>query len=524
MSTAELANPSAAAAPATRRRAAILATIIACEFVAELDTSIVNIAIPSLGRALHADATELQWVVTSYVIVFAALLLFCGGVVDRIGGRRVLFVGSALFAVASTCAALAAHVGELIAARAVMGAGAALIFPATVFILADVYPVHERWRAFSVWSAFAGLSFAIGPTVGGFVVQQGNWSAIFWLNLPILAGSSLAAWFLVPRTRGSHARKLDGLGAVLAIGGLAGLFYAVIEGPELGWSHGTVVGSLIGAAALLVGFALWERRAKMPLIRLDVLRGTSSFKATAVLVLTFLPFGGVLFILTQYLQYDLGYSPFQAGIRMLPIALTYAFGAVAAIALAMRIGTKLTAMIGFGLVALALALMASVTTHSGYGLVAATLSIGGLGMGLTVSPVMALTLAGIPLSDSGVGSSLNMTGLTLGGALGVAVLGSIMTTTLSSDIATASEFFGLTHKAKSLLEIMQVAWHYYGEHNHELLAAARREFVKGATPAFRVGAAIAGGGVVLSALLLPGKPRASAAPTAAAEPAAPTAT
>lgn len=532
MSVAEVATPSPAAAPAVRRRWWILATIIVCEFVAELDTSIVNVAIPSLGRALHANATELQWVVDAYVIVFASLLLFCGSVVDRIGGRRVLFAGSAVFAVASTCAALAITPAELISARAVMGIGAALIFPATVFILADVFPPYERMRAFSVWSAFAGLSFAIGPTVGGFVIEHGGWSAIFWLNLPILAGSSLAAAFLVPRTLGSRSRRLDRLGAVLAVTGLTALFYAVIEAPELGWAHSTVVASLAAAAVLLVGFIVWERRARMPLLRLDKLRGTRALRATTVLVLTFLPFGGALFILTQYLQYVLGYSPLEAGVRMLPVAVTYAVGASFAIGLAMRIGTKLTVMIGFGLVALALAIMARVTTHSGYGLVAVTLGVGGFGMGLTVSPTMALTLAGIPLSDAGVGSSLNMTGLTLGGALGVAILGSIMTTTLSSDIATASEFFGLTHKAKSLLAILQVAWHYYGEHNHELLASARREFVKGATPAFRAGAGIAGGGAVLAALLLPGKSPAwvphavpmEPAHAAAAEPTTPNAT
>ncbi len=506
----------------SRRRWAILATIIACEFVAELDTSIVNIALPSLGRSLHADATELQWVVASYVVVFASLLLFCGSIVDRVGGRRILFVGSAVFAAASTWAAVAPNVSQVIAARAVMGAGAALIFPATVFVLADVFPPYERMRAFSIWSSVAGLSFAVGPTVGGFVVEHGGWSAIFWLNLPILACSTAAAIPLLPHTRGSRSRAPDRVGAVLAVTGLTALFYAIIEAPEIGWTHSTVLAAFAAAAILLAGFVGWETHTPMPLLRLDLFRGTRSFRATCVLALTFLPVAGALFIVTQYLQYVLAYTPLEAGVRMLPVAGAFAFGASIAISVAARLGTKLTATIGLGLLAVSLAVMASITTRSGYGLVAISLVIGGLGMGLTLSPTMALTLDGLALSDAGVGSSLNMTGLTLGGALGVAIMGSIMTSTLSSDIATAAEFFGLSHTPKSLLDVLQVAAHYYGAHNHELLAVARREFVKGATPAFRAGAAIAGAGALLAAITLPSR---STVPATQAVPAAdPTAT
>src|SRR5438067_3208419 len=177
--------------PARSRRWAILATIIAFEFVIELDTSIVNIALPTLGRQLHASTSELQWVVDSYVLVLASLLLFTGTIVDRIGGRPMLIAGAFTFGAASVAAAIASNVGQLIAMRALMGLGGALLFPATLFVLSDTFQPDERARAFSIWSAVAGLSFALGPTLGGWLVQQFGWSAIFWVNVPILGAAML---------------------------------------------------------------------------------------------------------------------------------------------------------------------------------------------------------------------------------------------------------------------------------------------------------------------------------------------
>ncbi|MEA2313818.1 MAG: hypothetical protein QOI03_510, partial [Solirubrobacteraceae bacterium] len=487
------------------RRWAILATIIAFEFVIELDTSIVNIALPTLGRQLHASTSQLQWVVDAYVLVLASLLLFTGTIVDRLGGRRMLVAGALIFALASAVAATASDVDELIATRAIMGLGGAMLFPATLFVLSDTFPPAERARAFSIWSAVAGLSFALGPTLGGWLVQQFSWSAIFWVNVPILAGALLAGLPLVRSTHAEKPRPPDALGAILAIAGLTSLLYAVIEAPNRGWTDGRTAAAFGLAAAALAGFALWESRARYPMLDARVLGGGRTLAAATTLGLTFLPMAGTLFVLTQYLQLVLGYSPLEAGVRIVPVALVFAVAATASVAVSRRLGSKLTVACGLGLLAGALIGLSTVSDSTGYGLVLATLLLGGVGLGLAVTPAMEVTLNALPSDSTGVGSSVNTTAITLGGALGVAVIGSILSSRFSSLIAPGAPASGSAHEA--ITAAFQTAAR---TGDRAFAAAIRHDFVLASSTSFRVCAGVSAAGALLALSFLPR----SAAPVA----------
>lgn len=480
------------------RRWAILGTIIAFEFVIELDTSIVNIALPTLARQLHASISQLQWVVDSYVLVLASLLLFTGTIVDRVGGRRMLITGAGIIGAASAGAALASNVDELIAMRALMGFGAALLFPATLFVLSDTFPPEERARAFSIWSAVAGLSFALGPTLGGWLVQESGWSAIFWVNVPILAAAMLAGLPLVPATQNENARPLDAVGAILAIGGLTSLLYAVIEAPNRGWADGTTLAAFAIAGAALVGFALWESRVSFPMLDARLLGGRRTAAAAAALGLTFLPMAGTLFVLTQYLQLALGYSPLQAGVRIVPVALVFALAATASVGVSRRLGSKLTVAAGLTLLTVSLATLSTISDGSGYGLVLVTLLIGGVGLGLAVTPAMEVTLNALPTGSTGVGSSVNTTAITLGGALGVAVIGSVLSSRFVSVLASGALASGGI--PKSITAAFQATAR---THDVALAAAVRHDFIVASSTAFLVGAGVSAAGALLALAFLP---------------------
>ncbi|HTD80502.1 MAG TPA: MFS transporter [Chloroflexota bacterium] len=484
--------------PASSRRWAILATIIAFEFVIELDTSIVNIALPTLGRQLHASTSELQWVVDSYVLVLASLLLFTGTIVDRIGGRPMLIAGAFTFGAASVAAAIASNVGQLIAMRALMGLGGALLFPATLFVLSDTFQPDERARAFSIWSAVAGLSFALGPTLGGWLVQQFGWSAIFWVNVPILGAAMLVGLPLVRAARAAHARPLDALGAVLAVGGLTSLLYAVIEAPERGWTDGRTLAAFAIASAALAGLALWESRSASPMLDSRLLGGGRTAAAATALGLTFMTMAGTLFVLTQYLQFALRYSPLQAGVRIMPVALVFAVAATASVAVSRRLGSKMTVAAGLALITASLATLSTISDNSGYGLVLSTLVVGGIGLGLAVTPAMEVTLNALPSGSAGVGSSVNTTAITLGGALGVAVIGSVLSSRFSGLLASGGDSPGTTPKA--IAGAFQAAAR---THDIALTATVRHALISASSTAFLASAGVAAAGVLLALVFLP---------------------
>jgi EmrB/QacA subfamily drug resistance transporter len=486
-----------------RRRWLILAGLVASEFVVELDSTIVNVALPNMSRSLGASTSDLQWVVDAYVLPYAALLLFAGTLADTIGSRRLLFAGLAAFAAGSTLAALSPGAWQLIGARAVTGIGAACVLPATLAVLVSVFTPSEYARAFSVWAVVIGLAFAVGPTLGGWLVEQDGWRAIFWINLPIVAGSLVAVAILVPASERTASSTPDVVGACLSIVGLTSVIYAVIEAPRLGWTSAPVLATFAAGALVLFAFASWENRAASPMLDTHLFHDRRFNAAVTTLGLTFLAIAGALFILTQYLQFGLHASPLAAGVRMLPVAIIFAAASPLSVVASRRLGTRVTVSGGLGLVATALGLMALLMSdRSGYGLVLCALLIGGAGMGMALTPATEIVLGALPPSRAGVSSAVNTTSLTLGIALGVAIMGSI----LSSRYHIAVSAF--THPAqpgtlRSIGSALADRAHQTTAQHALLAATARHVFVAAARPALLVGSVIAASGATLALALLP---------------------
>lgn len=392
-----------------------------------IDNTIVNVALPTLVRDLDADVAELQWVVDAYTLVFAALLLVAGALGDRYGRRRTLLAGLAVFGTASAWAAYAGGVDGLILARAVMGAGAAFIMPATLSLLIGVFTdTRERTMAIGIWAATAGLGVALGPVVGGFLLDRFWWGSIFIVNVPLTVLAFVAGRRLLPESRDPVARRIDWTGAGLSGVGLVALVWAVIEAPSKGWTSGPVVGAGVFAAVALVAFVLWQRRVEEPLLDVRLFEDPRFTAASSTVMVLFFALFGFLFLSTQYLQFVLGYSPSAAGVRVLPYAGAMIVFAPLSSMLAVRFGTKRVVTAGMLLFSAGLAIAATVTTSTGYGRLGIALLFMGAGMGLAGAPATESIMGSLPPERANIGSAVNDTTRELGGALGVAIVGSIM--------------------------------------------------------------------------------------------------
>ncbi len=391
-----------------------------------IDNTIVNVALPTLVRELDSDVSELQWVVDAYTLVFAGLLLPAGALGDRYGRRRTLLAGLLVFGIGSTAAAYAGGVEALIACRAVMGAGAAFIMPATLSLLLTVFPdERERATAVGIWAATAGLGVALGPVAGGFLLDHFWWGSIFIVNVPLCVAAIVVGRRVVPESRDPVARRLDWIGAALSGTGLVALAWAVIEAPSDGWMSAWVLAAFAFAFIALGAFVVRQRRVPDPLLDVTLFRNPRfSAASTAVMVLFFALFG-FLFLATQYLQFVLGLSPLAAGVRILPYAGGMIVFASLSAKLVFALGTKRVATLGMLLFAAGLGVAATVGVDTGYGRLAVAFVLMGAGMGLGGAPATASIMNSLPPARANIGSAVNDTTRELGGALGVAVVGSI---------------------------------------------------------------------------------------------------
>ncbi|TML12511.1 MAG: DHA2 family efflux MFS transporter permease subunit [Actinobacteria bacterium] len=325
---------------AEERRWWILGVLCFSLLVIVLDNSILNVALPTIVRELHATNTQLQWMVASYTLVFAGLLLTAGSLGDRFGRRPALQVGFLLFGFGSLLSAIAGSPNVLIGTRAFMGIGGAFIMPATLSIITNVFPARERGRAIGVWAATAGVGAALGPITGGFLLQHFYWGSIFLVNLPIVGAGLLAGLFLIPNSKDPAPPRLDPIGALLSIAGLSTLLFAVIEAPNRGWGDAVTVACFIVAALLLAVFFAWELRIEHPMLDLSFFRNPRFSAASTAIMLTFFAMFGSLFVLTQYLQFVLGYDSLQTGVRLLAFAIPMMVVAPNSNRLVERFGTK----------------------------------------------------------------------------------------------------------------------------------------------------------------------------------------
>ena len=412
----------------SRQRWLALVVICAAELLVVLDNTVVNVALPSMGLQLRSSISGLQWVVDAYTLAFAGLLLAFGHLGDRYGRKKVMIVGLAGIAVMSIGGAIAADLGQVIAARAAMGVCAAAVFPATLALIINIFTdAKERALAIAAWTAMAGFAIAIGPTAGGFLLEHFSWHSVFWINVPVAVVVLLAAVAVVPESRAAHVGKYDPLGITLSIVGITVIVWAIIEAPHQGWLSAVSVAAYAGGALCLAGFVWWELRSDSPVLDMNLFRiRRFSLPALAIAVGYFSMFG-FLFMITQYFQGVMELSPLQFGIHSLPFAVSIAIGAPLATMIAQRIGT--TAVIVFGLLVMSAGMFIAgqVKVETPYlGPVLISMVLMGLGLAIVQGPATESIMSSVSLDEAGAGSAVNDTTREVGGTLGVAVLGSIV--------------------------------------------------------------------------------------------------
>jgi EmrB/QacA subfamily drug resistance transporter len=506
--------------PPYRRRWQALAVLALSLLVVSLDNTILNVALPTVREELDAGSSQLQWIVDSYLLVFTGLLLAAGSLGDRFGRRRMLFAGLGVFGLGSLMGALSSSSTELIAARAVMGVGAAAIMPATLSILTNIFPADERPKAIAVWAATAGMGIAIGPISGGLLLEHFAWSSIFLVNLPVVAVALIAGALLIPESRDPASPRLDYPGIGLSIAGLTLIVWALIEAPEHGWTSATtLIAGAIGTA-ILAAFAAWELRARQPMLDVSVFRNLRFSAASIAITFVFFALMGVMYFLTTYLQSVMGYTPLQAGVRMLPVAIGVILAARLSVVLAARFGTKVVVTAGLGVIAVALGAFTSVAVDTEYlWRIAGALGILGIGMGLTMAPATEAIMGSLPKEHAGIGSAMNDVVRELGATLGVAVLGSIVSTSYAAGVDDAAA--GLPDSpgeavVDSVGGAHEVAAELGGGAGAKLLAVADQSFVDAITSAASVAAGVVLLGALLAAAFLPSRARAESPAASAA--------
>jgi EmrB/QacA subfamily drug resistance transporter len=482
MPITELSQQRATTGNGTRDRAVLVVTCLALAAVVAAVASL-NVAIPSIARSTHATETQLTWMVDTYSLVFAALLLPAGAVGDRFGRRRALLAGLTIFGAGSAAAMLRSDPNWLIAMRTLLGIGAALVMPATLSTITSTFPSAQRAKAVGTWAGVAGASAILGLLTSGLVLEQWSWRAVFAVNVVLAVAAIAGTLRFVPESADRDAPRLDWFGAVLAAAGLGLLVYAVIEAPTAGWTATrTVVGFVLGAA-VLAGFVAWELGSEHPLLD-PRLFGNRAFAAgTVSITLQFFAFFGFIFLLMQYLQLVIVDSPLVAALSVLPMALGMMPSArVIAPRLVSRVGTAPTCAAGLLVAAAALSWLSRLDGGSGYWALAVGLVPLGAGMGLAMTPATAALTDALPRAKQGVGSALNDLSRELGGALGIAVLGSVLQSVYRGHL----DVHGLppaaaTHARSSLA----VAAHL----GPQVLDSARHAFVDGLQYALLGGAA-----------------------------------
>jgi EmrB/QacA subfamily drug resistance transporter len=500
----------------------ILLVLCMSLLITVVDGTIVNTALPTLARDLDADSGQLQWIVDAYTLVFAGLLLLAGTLGDRYGRDRALSFGLGVFGVGSLIATVAASPAELIATRALMGAGAAFVMPATLSILSSVFTdAAERAKAISLWAAVSGLGVAIGPSAGGFLLDHFVWGSVFAVNVPFVLGTLIAIRRIVPRSERQTA-PLDLIGAGLSVAGLTALTWTLIEAPSYGWTSATTIAAAAGSVALLGSFAAWEMHTTHPMMDLALFRNPRFSAAVGAITVVFFGLFGALFLLTQIQQFVMGYDAFGAGVRALPFAATLGVTSPLAAVIAKRVGTKLPVAAGLVLMAAGFGVMSTTQSDSGYGLLLAATMLMAAGMGLAMAPSTEAIMGSLPLSKAGIGSAMNDATREIGSVLGVAIMGSIAASGYASGLGDATAHLEPGQAAAVKESIGAAAAIAQQTGDSHLLSVAQDAFVAAADHGVIVAAIVALLGAAAAWKFLPAhaedaaEPRAAAAELAAA--------
>jgi EmrB/QacA subfamily drug resistance transporter len=487
-----------------KRRWWILAVLCLSVLLVVVDNTIVNVALPTISRDLNASTEALQWVVDGYTLVFAGLLLVGGNLGDRLGRRRMLQAGLALFAVFSVAAALSRTSTELIAARAAMGVAAALIYPATLAILNSVFTVaRERATAIGIWSAVSGLAVAIGPVSGGLLLRHFTWSSVFYVSVPVAVVAIIAGRLLLPESKDPKAGRFDPLGALLSVAGITLLTWSIIEAPRYGWGSAVTVGGLAGAAAILAAFTWWEARRPNPMLEIRLFRNPRFSAASVAIALAFFGLFGFIFMITQYFQLVRGYDPLRAGVATLPFAVVTAAFSPVAMMVMKRFGTKLVVAAGLTLMSAGFVVAATTEQDASYwGKVVVAMALMAAGLAFTTGPATEAIMGALPVGKAGAGSAVNDTTREVGGTLGVAIVGSVLNSAYGSHVLTALTHLGapaaVAHAAgQSVVAGMVTAAHFPPALQAAAAESVRQAFMTG----LHRGSLVAAGATAAAALV-----------------------
>ena len=465
-------------APETRKWFTLAAVALGL-FMIMLDNTVVNVALPSIQRDLESDLSELEWIVTGYALTFAALMLIGGKVADAYGRRLIFVLGIAVFTLASLWCGLATSGDALIAARVVQGAGAALMNPATLSIIAATFPPRERGTAIGIWAGTAALALAIGPLAGGLITEHLDWSWIFFVNIPVGILAIAASFVFIDESRDETHERLDIPGLATSGIGLFALTYGLIEANTYGWGSARIVGAFAVAVAALGAFYLLERHQRTPMLPLELFRNRTFTGANSVILLVALAMFGVFFFVSLYMQNVLGYSAVEAGAAFLPMTLLIVVVAPIAGRMTDRVGSRAFMTVGMTLLAIQLLYFSRLGADATYWELLPAMIIGGIGMASTMTPSAAAATRSVPVDKAGVGSAVLNAFRQVGGSMGIAVMGAIM----------AGQAGGQRPEPGAPL-------------SPEQLAAFKDAFMDGFESALLVAALIAAAGAVVAFLLV----------------------
>jgi EmrB/QacA subfamily drug resistance transporter len=475
----------------------------------------IALAFMAISLLVISSASQLQWVVDAYILSIAGLLLTTGYLGDRLGRKPVLMVGLGVFALFSLGAALSNSTEMLIGMRAMMGIGAAIILPATLSILTATFREYkERAQAIALWAATFALGMGIGPLIGGWLLENFSWHSVFYINIPIIAVGLAGGGYFIENSKSEHPRRIDIPGAILSIAGLFSLVYAIIQAGMEGWTAAHVLYAFGAAAVLLAVFILWELRSRNAMLPLHFFKNMSFTGANVALTLVAFGLTGAFFFLGQFLQSVQGYSPLEAGLRLLPMALVSFISAALSAKVAERIGTKLTVAIGIFIAAIGFFYLYRVAAVDiGYPSLAIAMSITSLGIGMTMSPATNSVMGSIPVGQSGIGSAMNNTTRQVGAALGVAILGSILNATYLARIDAVNWPAQLPAQAMEAIRSSIQGAHIVAQKvpipqlSQMITSQSNEAFTAGATQALLVTAIILAVTAVIALIILPSRVR-----------------
>lgn len=490
-----------------RRRWITLVVLCVSLLVIILDNSILNVALPTLARArgqggIGASESSLQWIVDAYTLVFAGLLLTAGSLGDKFGRYGALALGLAIFGSTSAASAFSHTPTQLITYRALMGIGGAFIMPATLSILTNVFrDPQERGRAIGVWAGISGIGIGLGPVTGGFLLRHFWWGSVLLVNVPFVVIGLVAGFFFVPSSKDPASPRLDPLGALLSIVGLGTLLWAVIEGPTRGWTSSAVITGFVAGIVLLVLFMWWEVTTKHPMLNIRFFKNPRFSAASGSITLTFMALFGVIFLLTQYLQSVQGFSPLKAGAILIPQSLVILVLAPTSSRFVEMVGTKVVVGVGLLITALSLVIFATFSPDTGLLAIIGGTMVLGLGMSNVMAPATESIMGSLPRSKAGVGSAINDTTRQVGGAIGVALLGSLLSSRYLSHLHDAMAGSGLPPATlrgaeTNIQAAVEVSKHAPAPLGQQLLDTAKDAFMSG----MHLAVVVAAGIVVVAAV------------------------